>query len=508
MIKKTACILLPVLLMVSFSKSFAQKKTTNPNVVIIYCDDLGYGDLSCYGATKIKTPNIDRIAKEGIKFTNAHATSATCTPSRYAMLTGEYPWRKTGTGIAAGDAGSIIQESQFTLAKLFQNAQYQTAVIGKWHLGLGGTNGPDWNGNIKPSPNDLGFNYSFVIPATPDRVPCVYVENRQVKNLDPTDPIEVNYKTPIGTDPIGTEHPELLVMKADKQHSGTIVNGVSRIGFMKGGHKAYWNDENMSDELTDRAIKYIKTNKSKPFFLYFAIQNIHVPRVPNPRFKGKSGMGERGDALLELDENTGKILRVLDSLKLAQNTIVIFSSDNGPVLNDGYTDNAEEMLNGHKPGGLYRGGKYSKFDAGTRVPTLFRWPSGIKPNSFSGALIGQNDFITSLAKLIKQPIPTNAAPDSEQLLDVLLGKSQNGRTNFVEQGIVGFAIIQGDWKYIPPAAGGALMKDKNMETGNNPLPQLYNLKTDGGETKNVATQYPDKVKELSDLLMDIKATKK
>ncbi len=495
-----------LLLLICCKSTFAQINS-KPNVIIIYSDDVGYGDIGCYGATKIKTPNIDRIAKEGIKFTNAHATSSTCTPSRYGLLTGEYPWRKAGTGIAAGDAGSIIQENQFTLAKLFQNAQYQTAIIGKWHLGLGGTNGPNWNGNIKPSPNELGFNYSFIIPATPDRVPCVYVENHEVKNLDIKDPIEVNYKTPVGNDPIGTEHPEMLLIKADKQHSGTIINGVSRIGYMKGGHQAYWNDETMSDELTSKALQYISNNKKQSFFLYFAIQNIHVPRVPNPRFKGKSGLGSRGDALLELDENTGKILQLLDSLHISNNTLIIFSSDNGPILNDGYDDDAEKMLHGHKPSGNYRGGKYSKYDAGTRVPTIIRWLHFIKPNSISNALLGQNDFLASMAQLIKQPIPVNAAEDSQNQLDVLLGKSQKGRTSFVEQGITGLAIINGDWKYIPPSLGGFIMKDKNMETGNNPLPQLYNITIDAAEVNNLAIKYPEKVKELSQLLFAIKGSK-
>lgn len=498
--------MLTLLFFLSANISIAQK-TDKPNVLIIYSDDVGYGDISCYGATKINTPNIDRIAKEGIQFTNAHATSSTCTPSRFGFLTGEYPWRKKGTGIAAGDAGSIIPEDQFTLADLFQQAGYQTAAIGKWHLGLGGATGPDWNGIIKPSPNDLGFQYSFIIPATPDRVPCVYVENHQVVNLDPNDPIEVNYKNQVGNDPTGLDHPELLTMKADTQHSGTIINGVSRIGYMKGGHKAYWNDEIMSDVLTDKAMQFISENKSHPFFLYFAIQDVHVPRVPNPRFKDKSGMGARGDALLELDDNTGKILHLLDSLQLTGNTIVVFSSDNGPVLNDGYEDGAVEMLNGHLPGGPYRGGKYSKFDAGTRVPTIIRWPGVIKPNKVSNALIGQNDFIASMAKLIKQPLPEKAAPDSKELLDVWLGNSQNGRTSLVEQGMTGLAIIQGDWKYIPPHPGMAIMKNKNMEMGNAKEPQLYNIKTDKGEKENLAAKYPEKVKELSQLLMDIQGTK-
>ena len=499
--------MLVTLLLLSFSSRIVAQKNSRPNVVIIYSDDVGYGDISCYGATKIQTPNIDRIAREGIRFTNAHATSSTCTPSRYSLLTGQYPWRKKGTGIADGNAGSIIDEDQFTLADLFQNEGYQTAAIGKWHLGLGGAEGPDWNGAIKPGPNELGFKYSFIIPATPDRVPCVYVENRRVRNLDPNDPIEVNYTAPVGDDPIGTKHPELLRQKADKQHSGTIINGISRIGYMKGGHQAYWNDDTMSDVLTGKAMEFISDNKSNPFFLYFAIQDIHVPRVPHPRFKGKSGMGARGDALLELDESTGKILHLLDSLDLSDNTLVIFSSDNGPVLNDGYEDGAVEMLHDHTPGGPFRGGKYSKFDAGTRVPTLVRWPGVIKANSVSDALISQHDLIASMTKLIKQALPAKAAPDSEELLDVWLGKSQKGRANLVEQGMTGLAIIKGDWKYIPPHSGMAVMKEKDMEIGNAPVAQLYNIKSDKAEKNNVATQYPSKVKKLSQLLINIQNAK-
>jgi arylsulfatase A-like enzyme len=226
--------------------------------------------------------------------------------------------------------------------------------------------------------------------------------------------------------------------------------------------------------------------------------------VPNPRYTGKSGMGPRGDALLELDDNTGKILRVLDSLKLSQNTIVIFSSDNGPVLDDGYQDQAAEMLNGHTPGGSMRGGKYSKFDAGTRLPTLIRWPGKIRPDKVSDALISQVDLIASFAKLTNQKLPANAAPDSQELLEVWLGKSPNGRTSLVEQGLGGLAIISGDWKYIAPSNGPGLMRDKNMETGNSKGPQLYNLKEDIGETKNLASVYPDKVLELSKLLEETK----
>ncbi|WP_017256958.1 sulfatase family protein [Pedobacter arcticus] len=491
-------------LLSSFQSLKAQEK---PNVVFIYCDDLGYGDISCNGATKISTPNIDRIAKAGIRFTNSHATSSICTPSRYALLTGEYPWRKQGTGIAAGNAGSIIDENQFTLADVFKGAGYKTGVVGKWHLGLGGPNGPDWNGYIKPSPNDLGFDYSYIIPATPDRVPCVYVENHHVANLDPKDPLKVSYDAPLTDLPIGREHPELLkMMLSSNQHAETIINGISRIGYMSGGKSAWWKDETMADEITEKGSDFIKKNKDNPFFLYFAIQDVHVPRAPSPRFVGKSGLGPRGDAILELDYNTGKILNLLDSLNLTENTIVMFSSDNGPVLDDGYKDDAVEKLNGHTPGGLMRGGKYSKFDAGTRMPTLIKWPAEIKPNQVSDALFSQLDFFASFASLTKQSLPQNSAPDSQDMLKVLLGKSKQGRENVVEQSMSkGLSLLSGDWKYIAPSKGPAIMKDKNMETGILGKAQLYNLKDDIGETTNLAAQYPEKVEKMAITLKEIEA---
>jgi arylsulfatase A-like enzyme len=484
------------------------QSNAKPNVVIIYSDDVGYGDISCNGATKINTTNIDRIAKQGLRFTNAYATSSTCTPSRYALLTGEYPWRKSGTGIAAGNAGSIIDENKFTLGDLFQKADYRTAVIGKWHLGLGGASGPDWNGRISPGPKELGFQYSFIIPATPDRVPCVYVENQHVANLDPKDPITVSYDKPILDLPTGKDHPELLQLMYSHGHDQTIINHISRIGYMSGGKAALWNDELMGDKITAKSMDFIRQNKSHPFFLYFAIHDIHVPRVPNPRYAGKSGMGARGDALLELDDNTGKILNLLDSLNLSKNTIVIFSSDNGPVLDDGYKDEAVQKLNGHTPAGLMRGGKYSKFEAGTHLPFIISWPAVIAKNRVSDALICQIDFLASFAKLTQQVLPANAAPDSQNILDALLGRSNKGRTDLIVQGLgEGLAIIQGDWKYIAPSNGTAVLKETNIETGNNKSPQLYNLKNDMGETQNLADKYPDKVKELAQLLEEVQKKK-
>ncbi len=473
------------------------------NVVIIYADDLGYGDVSCYGATKIKTPNIDRLAREGVRFTNAHSPSATCTPSRYAMLTGEYAWRKKGTGIAAGDARMIIEPGRTTLPLLMKRAGYTTGVVGKWHLGLGAPGGKlDWNDEITPGPLDIGFDYCFLIPATGDRVPCVYVENRRIVGLDPKDPIRVSFGKPIGDEPTGKDHPELLKMHPSHGHDQTIINGISRIGYMSGGKVARWVDEDMADAITGKAKGFIEKNKDKPFFLYFSTHDIHVPRVPHPRFAGKSGLGPRGDVILQLDWCVGEILGTLERLNLAENTLVIFTSDNGPVVDDGYKDQAVEKLGGHKPAGPLRGGKYSAFDAGTRVPFIVRWPERAK-TALSDALVCQIDFMASVAALTGQKLARDDAPDSFDVLSALLGQSPSGRDHLVEHAGT-LSLIKGDWKYIEPSKGPKINRNVNIELGNDPEPQLYDLENDLGEKHNVAAEHPEVVKELAALLKKIK----
>ncbi|MBT6763103.1 MAG: sulfatase-like hydrolase/transferase, partial [Prolixibacteraceae bacterium] len=329
-----------------------------PNVVLIYIDDLGYGDVSCYGATEISTPNIDKLAENGLVFSNGHCSSATCTPSRVSMLTGKYAFRSQGTGVARGDAAMIINPETRCLADIMKEAGYSTGVVGKWHLGLGPQGGPDWNGYISPGPQDIGFDYSFLIPATGDRVPCVYTENGKVVGLDSNDPIQVKFGEKIGDEPTGKENPELLKMNYSHGHNNTIINGISRIGFMTGGNSARWIDEDMADVITQKALDFIDQNKEKPFFLFYSTHDIHVPRVPHARFVGESGMGPRGDAILEVDWATGEIMKKLEELKLIENTLVIFTSDNGPVVDDGYEDQAVELLGDHKPAGTLRGGKY------------------------------------------------------------------------------------------------------------------------------------------------------
>lgn len=478
-------------------------ESAKPNVIIIYTDDLGYGDVSCYGATKISTPNIDRLAATGILFTNGHSSSASCTPSRYSMLTGNYAFRKKGTGIAPGDAAMIIDPETRTLADIFADAGYQTGVVGKWHLGLGGEGGPDWNGLITPGPQDLGFGYSFLMPATGDRVPCVYTENGLVLGLDPADPIKVSYKEKIGNEPTGLENPELLKMHPSNGHNNTIINGISRIGFMTGGKSALWVDEYMAETFSQKALAFIEKNKDTPFFLYLSTHGIHVPRVPHPQFEGKSGMGPRGDAILEVDWVVGEVSKKLESMGLTEKTIVIFTSDNGPVIDDGYIDQAVELLGDHKPGGPLRGGKYSAFSAGTQVPFIVSWPGRLKYGE-SGALVSQVDFMASFAKMLGIQINENDAFDSIDLMDVLLGKDSAGRDFIVHQGNSTMALIKGNWKYIVPNKGPAVSPFTNIEMGNNPEPQLYNLHDDLGETKNLAKENPERLKEMEILLQKIK----
>lgn len=485
----------------------AQKSTavSKPNVIIINADDLGYGDLSCYGATKIHTPNLDRLAAKGIRFTNAHSTSATCTPARYALMTGKYPWRQAGTTILPGDAALIIPTDRTTLPLLFKNAGYTTGLVGKWHMGLGNTVEKNWNATIKPGPNEVGFQYSFIFPATADRVPTIFVENGNVVAADPADPIGVDYKNKTGNDPTGKEQPELLKMQSSpgQGHNNTIVNGIGRIGWMSGGYKARWTDEEMPLTFLEKAKQFIDGNKSNPFFLYYALTEPHVPRMPSTMFKGKSHLGYRGDAILQLDWTVGQIMKELELLGISKNTIVIFTSDNGPVLDDGYQDEAVEKLNGHTPWGIYRGGKYSSFEAGTRLPFILSWPDAVKPG-VSDALVCQVDLLASFRQLLHQKIPAGDAPDSENMLNAFLGKSPTGRRVLVKQGTASLTITKDNWKYIEPNGGAPLNKLVNIETGNNKAPQLYDLKKDPSEKSNVAAQYPGKVKELESLLKSIK----
>ncbi len=477
----------------SDTKEESETPADLPNIVLIYMDDLGYGDVSAYGATEINTPNMDRLANDGVRFTQGYASSATCSPSRYAILTGIYPWRNKDAKILPGTAPLLIDTSTVTLPGMLRKAGYHTGVVGKWHLGLGAGN-VDWNQHITPGPNEVGFDYSFIMAATQDRVPTVFIENRNVVGLDPNDPIQVSYDHNFEGEPTGLDNPEMLKLNYSHGHNNSIVNGIPRIGFMKGGEKAKWKDEDMADTFLEKARKYVMAHKKEPFFLYFAFQQPHVPRTPNPRFVGSTDMGPRGDVIMEADAMIGEFIKTLEEEGLSENTLIIFSSDNGPVVDDGYEDHAVERLGGHTPMGPFRGGKYSLFEAGTRVPFVTYWPGHIKPR-ISDAIISQIDLFASLADLVGNK-QTYSNKDSKDFLDVLLGKSEDGRQELILEATSRTAFRQGDWAMIPPYQGPALNKWVNIELGNSNEYQLYNLSDDQGQQNNLAKENPDKLREM------------
>src|SRR5512137_1680519 len=371
------CNLVAALLAASVCWTWAAAAGSKPNILFILADDLGYGDLGCYGATKIRTPNCDRLAAHGLRFTDAHSPSAVCTPTRYAFMTGEYAWRKKGTGILPGTAALIIEPGRVTVPSLLKQAGYTTAVIGKWHLGLGAQSPTDYNGDIKPGPLEVGFDYAWIIPATGDRTPCVYVENHRVVGLDPKDPIQLDYTVKRG-------------------EPKSFVSGIPRIGSQSGGKAALWKDDEIADTLARKAVAFIERNKDKPFFLFFSTHDIHVPRVPNARFKGTSQAGVRGDTVHSFDWTVGQVLATLDRLKLAENTLVILTSDNGGVLDANGPDiehgGTPETNNGHPHNGSLRAGKGSPYEGGTRVPFIVRWP-GHSQRGVSAELVCHIDLL-------------------------------------------------------------------------------------------------------------------
>lgn len=482
------------------------KKTTveskvavdKPNIIIIYADDLGYGEMGSYGATELKTPNLDKLANGGVRFTKGYASSATCTPSRYALLTGVYPWREKDAKILPGTAPLIIGTDQMTIPKMLKSKGYHTGIVGKWHLGLG-TGNVNWNETVKPGPNEVGFDYSYIMAATQDRVPTVYIENGDVAGLEADDPIEINYQKNFEGEPTGKDSPEMLKMKWHHGHNSSIVNGIPRIGFMKGGEKAKWVDEDMADHFLEGAQKYVKEHKDEPFFLYYALQQPHVPRTPHARFVGSSGMGPRGDVIVEADWCVGEFYKTLEEEGLLENTLIIFSSDNGPVLNDGYYDDAVEKVGNHKPKGPLRGGKYSLFEAGTRVPFLAYWKGKIEPK-VSDAMISQVDLFSSIASLVDSDIKVT---DSENFMDLLLGKSEKGRDNLILEATSRTAYRSGDWALIPPYKGRAINTYVNIELGNLKSYGLYDLSNDIGQQNNLAEENPEKLAELLNAYQEI-----
>lgn len=488
-----------VMTTLAMTVSYAQEK---PNIVVIYVDDLGYGDLSCYGATEVITPNVDKLANEGVVFTDGHCSAATCTPSRYSLLTGSYAFRKNAA-VLPGDAPLLISTDTPTLPGMLQKNGYKTAVIGKWHLGLGDGN-VDWNKKVSPGPLEIGFDYSYLIPSTGDRVPSVLLENHHVVGLDQEDPIQISYKKKIGNDPTGNENPDLERYASDDFHGKTIVNGVARIGYMSGGNSARFRDETVPYQMLKKARGFIDENKNNPFFMYFAFHDIHVPRLPDTRFKGTTNMGVRGDAIVQMDYITGEIIKHLEKLGLKENTMIVFSSDNGPVLDDGYEDGAVSMLGKHMPGGPYRGNKYSAFEAGTRVPTIVYWPGKVQAGK-SNALLTQTDLYASVAELIGHNLSENEAPDSQAMWNVFNGTSDKGRKFLLEESVT-LSLRYGDYKYIHPTKKKAswIKSEKNIESGTSLEPQLFDLSKDIYESNNIAAKKKSIVKKMQKEIERIK----
>ena len=460
-------------------------------IVLFYADDLGYGDTSAYGQHKVPTPHLERLCREGVRFCDAHSATPICTPSRYSLLTGRYAFRRPDTRILDGDAKLILpvaggDERDVTLPVLMKRAGYRTAAIGKWHLGLGAGEDPvDWNGEIAPGPRETGFDKSFVMAATADRVPCVFIEDGRVAGLDPTDPIEVSYDRVMRKWPDEiTAHTNPDLLKAwgrpsDQQHDKTIIDGISRIGHMRGGKAAQWRDQDLAGRITAEAERFIRESAGQPIFLYFATNDIHVPRDPAPEFRGKSQLGIRGDATVQMDASLGRIRQALADSGY-DDTLFIFTSDNGPRVADGYEDGAREAWAGDNPAAPFSGGKYTVREGGTRVPLVVVWPGHVKPGTESRALVSQTDFARSLATLADVDVPAGACQDSQDLAYVMLGEQAYGRESLVEQPAWGpWGYRKGAWKLIDTAEA-----------------QLYYLDDDPAEQDNLAARYPDQVQEL------------
>ncbi|MFM8618007.1 MAG: sulfatase family protein [Opitutaceae bacterium] len=503
-LRRALRVLVPLLLLPA--SAFAGR----PNFIVIMADDLGYGDVSAYGAKALRTPNIDRLAAEGVRFTGGYCSASTCTPTRYSFLTGAYAFRRKGTGIAPPSSPLVVPVGEPTIASVLKGAGYRTAVIGKWHLGLGAPPGPDWNGHIKPGPRELGFDYSFLLPTTNYRVPQVFVEDGRVAGLDPKDPLWVGDKAPSPDHPTGISHRQTLKMDWSHGHNQTIHNGISRIGFYTGGHAARFRDEDLADRWVEMAVAWIAAERDRPFFLFLASHDPHVPRVPHERFQGKSGLGPRGDAILQFDWCVGEVTAALERLGLAEKTLMVVCSDNGPVMDDGYVDFALEKRGNHRAGGPLRGGKYSVFEGGTRTPFIARWKGAVAPR-VSDEIVCTIDLAASFAALAGEAVPANGFPDSFDVSGALLGRAgAKGRASLVQQdnGQAGnYGYRAGNWKLVRHDSKQAYNQRIEEQLRNTPVPefQLFDLAQDIGETKDLSAAQPEILARLKSELAGIVA---
>ena len=465
-----------------------QPKTASsehPNIVLIYADDLGYGDLSCYGANKISTPNIDRLATEGRLFTDAHSTSAVCTPSRYALLTGEYPYRINNYGPVFCEERLIIDTNQTTLASLLKRKGYATACVGKWHLGFGEERKPDWNQDLKPGPLEVGFDYFYGIPVVNSHPPFVYAENHRVVGLDPADPLVYER----GGKTHGKPYPEKHAAPPGRMPS--VVGG-------KAAHDFYV-DEESAVHLTGKALNWMN-QQEEPFFLFYASHNIHHPFTPHPYFQGNSECGLYGDFVEELDWSVGQILEALETFGVADNTLVIFTSDNGGMFNGG---GKEAIRQGHTPNGELKGQKFDAWEAGHRVPFLVRWPGKTPVGSTSDELIANLDLLETFAAITDQKLNPGQGVDSINALPLLTetdAKSARDELVIQPHKKAYTSIRLGDWVYIPGPGSGGMTKFTPEQLEKMPPQQLYNLKEDPGQTQNLIKAHPEKAAAMEKVL--------
>lgn len=465
----------------------AEKKHQHerPNIVLIYADDLGYGDLGCYNEnSKIPTPNIDKMASQGMLFTDAHSADALCTPSRYALLTGRYCWRtRVKTGALPAWDTPLINKNRLTLPEMLKEKGYQTAAIGKWHLGwdystkdsltakeANGYN-VDYSRNITGGPREHGFDYYFGVDV-PNYPPYTFIENDRVLAI-PT------------------------VMKPDSifGHKGMMVEG--------------WSLEQILPKLAEKAVNFIKNKSSdkKPFFLYFPLTAPHTPIAPTEQFKGKSKAGRYGDFVNEVDWVVGEVLNALKNNNVAKNTIVIFTSDNGSVGVDGTNYRGERgsiKKYGHLTNGNLRGYKAELWEGGHRVPFILRWPGKVKNGETSSELICQIDMMKTIAEITGYELPENACEDSYNILPALMQENDKAiREALVHHaGNGSFAIRKGEWKLIlTNKSGGWVSEYLNKEGFGITTPwQLYNIRNDIEEKNNLYEEHPEIVKDLKSLL--------
>lgn len=468
-----------------------------PNIVYILCDDLGYGDVKAFNPEgKIATPHMDRLAREGMVFTDAHSGSAVCSPTRYGIMTGRYAWRSPlKAGVLGGLSPRLIEPGRLTVAQFLKDHGYHTAAIGKWHLGMDWQLLPGKEVNLlsiesrdqvfnvqydKPitnGPRSVGFDYFFGISASLDMVPYTFIENEGVTK-QPT---------------VDRDFP----LMQDREMGPRCRKGPAAADFEV---------EHVLPTLTQKAVQYIRdqAKRGKPFFLYLPYASPHTPIAPTKEYRDKSGLNRYGDFVMETDASIGEVLTALDEAGVAENTLVIVTSDNGCSPQAKF----EELLpKGHNPNYVFRGHKADIYEGGHRVPFIVRWPAVVKAGTTTDQVTSLTDFFATCVDIVGGRLPANAAEDSFSLLPVLRGVAKEPvRPNIVHHSANGsFAIREGKWKLcVCPGSGGwSKPRPKVDDTSKLPQTQLFDLSTDISETTNLVDQHPEIARHLMKILEDI-----